>query len=323
MVQFDGSVEEARAYRPDLTVPDDLADFWRETLDDEPVTWQVEPVDNGLVAVETVDVTFTGYGGDPIRAWLHLPAAPLRSGPLPGVVQLQGYNGGRGLAHEHVFWATAGYAHLVVDTRGQGSGWTTGATGDPGATGPSQPGFLTRGIEHRDTYYYRRAYADACRAVSVLQGQDTVDAARVAVAGGSQGGALALAAAALVPDRVAAVLCDVPFVCDVRRAAAVAQAEPYLELVRYLKAHRDKVEQTFATLSYFDGAVLARLASAPALFSVAMMDVICPPTTVFAAYHSYAGRKDIEVYEFNDHEGGEAFQRTRQLAWLREVLAVG
>ena len=311
---------EARSYAPALAVPEDLEEFWRTTLAGEPVTCEVVPVDNGLVAVETLDVTFTGYAGDPIRAWLHLPAEPLRSGPLPGVVQLQGYNGGRGLAHEHVFWATAGYAHLVVDTRGQGSGWTTGATGDPGATGPSQPGFLTRGIEAPETYYYRRAYADACRAVAALGGHEAVDPDRVVVAGGSQGGALALAAAALVPEQVAGLMCDVPFLCDFRRATAVAQSEPYLELVRYLAAHRDRVEQTFATLSYFDGAVLAGIASAPALFSVAMMDVTCPPTTVFAAYNAYAGPKEIEVYEFNDHEGGEAFQRSRQLEWLRDLF---
>src|SRR5690606_32709852 len=139
----------------------------------------LRPVENGLVAVETFDVTFPGYAGHPIRAWLHLPAEPLRSGPLPGVVQYQGYNGGRGLPHEHVFWATAGYAQLVVDPRGQGSGWTTGATGDPGGSGPSQPGYLTRGVEHRDGYYYRRAHADACRAVAVLHEHDAVDRGRV------------------------------------------------------------------------------------------------------------------------------------------------
>jgi cephalosporin-C deacetylase len=236
------------------------------------------------------------------------------------VVQYQGYNGGRGLAHEHVFWATAGYAHLVVDTRGQGSGWTIGATSDPTGSPPAQPGFLTRGIEDPGTYYYRRVYTDGVRALEVLRGHELVDPARVAVAGASQGGGISLAVAALAPASVAAVLCDVPFLCDFRRAAAVAQAEPYLELVRYLRAHRDRVESTFAALDYFDGAVLARLATSPALFSVALMDEICPPTTVFAAYNAYAGPKEIEVYEFNDHEGGEAFQRTRQLAWLESAL---
>ncbi|HEX5086870.1 MAG TPA: acetylxylan esterase [Nocardioides sp.] len=318
-MQYDWPLEQLRDYRPAAAAPADLVEFWRETLDGPTSTAQsVARVESGLVAVETYDVTFEGFGGDPVRAWLHLPARSLRSEPLPGVVQYQGYNGGRGLAHEHVFWATAGFAHLVVDTRGQGSGWTTGATADSVGSGPSQPGFLTRGIDDPRQYFYRRAYADAVRALDVLRSHELVDPARVVVAGASQGGGLALAVAALVPGDVAGLLCDVPFLCDFRRAVAVAQTDPYLELVRYLAAHRDAEETVFATLSYVDGIVLAPHATAPALFSVALMDQTCPPSTVFAAYHAYAGPKAIEVYPYNDHEGGEAHQRTRQLAWLRD-----
>jgi cephalosporin-C deacetylase len=320
-MHYDLSLAESRVYRPPVAVPDDLAEFWAGTLarigDGPPSLTRVE---SGLVSVETYDVILAGFDGDPVHAWLHLPAEPLRSGPLPGVVQYQGYNGGRGLPHEHVLWASAGYAQLVVDTRGQGSGWTTGATGDPAGAGPAQPGFLTRGIEGPDTYYYRRVYADAVAALEVLRGHHLVDPARVAVAGGSQGGGISTSVAALAPSSVAAVLSDVPFLCDFRRAAAIAQADPYLELVRYLAAHRDRVEQAFATLSYFDVAVLGRLASAPALWSVALMDLTCPPSTVFAAYNWYAGPKEIEVYEFNDHEGGAAYHQQRQLRWLAEVL---
>jgi cephalosporin-C deacetylase len=320
-MHYDLPLPEARVYLPPLTVPADLGTFWKGTLARiGHETPSVTRVDSGLVTVETYDVTFAGFDGDPVRAWLHLPAESLRSGVLPGVVQYQGYNGGRGLPHEHVFWASAGYAHLVVDTRGQGSGWTTGATGDPAGAGPAQPGFLTRGIEDPDTYYYRRVYADAVAALEMLRGHPLVDPARVAVAGGSQGGGISTSVAALAPSSVAAVLSDVPFLCDFRRAARIAQCDPYLELVRYLAAHRDRVEQAFTTLSYFDAAVLGRLASAPSLWSVALMDLTCPPSTVFAAYNWYAGPKEIEVYEFNDHEGGEAFQRTRQLAWLHATI---
>jgi cephalosporin-C deacetylase len=319
-MHVDWPLEQLREYRPDLVVPPDLDAFWAETLAGLGSDASYERVDSGLVTVETYDVTLTGFGGDPVRAWLHLPAAALRDGPLPGVVQYQGYNGGRGLPHEHVFWATAGYAHLVVDTRGQGSGWSTGATGDPGGSGPAQPGFLTRGIDDPHSYYYRRVYADAVGALEALRGHDLVDAGRVAVAGGSQGGGIAISVAALAPSSVAAAMPDVPFLCDFRRAASVAQTEPYLELVRYLAAHRDRVDAAFSTLSYLDAAVLARQATAPALFSVALMDATCPPSTVFAAYNAWAGPRDIEVYEYNDHEGGEAFHRSRQLAWLALTL---
>ena len=319
-MHFDWPLEQLRDYEPALAAPVDLGEFWAATLTDLGTAASFARVDSGLVAVETYDVTFPGFGGDPVHGWLHLPAEPLRTAPLPGVVQFQGYNGGRGLAHEHVFWATAGYAHLVVDTRGQGSGWTTGGTGDPVGSGPAQPGFLTRGVESPHTYFYRRVYADAVAALEVLRGHDLVDPARVAVAGGSQGGGISTSVAALAPSSVAAALVDVPFLCDVRRAASVSPAEPYGELVRYLAAHRERAEQAFATLSYFDTAVLGRLATAPALWSVALMDVTCPPSTVFAAYNWYGGPKEIEVYEFNDHEGGDAFQRSRQLAWLATVL---
>jgi cephalosporin-C deacetylase len=240
------------------------------------------------------------------------------------VAQFQGYNGGRGMPHEHVFWALAGYAHLVMDTRGQGSGWSTGATGDPHGSGPATPGFLTRGIERPEDHYYRRVFVDAVRAVAVLRGHEVVDAARVAVTGISQGGGMSLAAGALTAlagEPVAAVLPDVPFLCDYRRAADLPVLDPYAELPRYLAAHREDVERVFATLAHVDAAVLARRSTAPALFSVAVMDSIVPPSTVFAAYHCYAGPKEITVYEFNDHEGGGALQQARQAAWLAEVLA--
>lgn len=326
MPQTDLPLDQLWDYRPDLPEPEGLDEFWGKTLAaaaDLPLEVHAERVDSGLVTIETYDVTYAGFGGDPVRAWLHLPSAGVRApGPLPGVVQFMGYNGGRGLAHEHTFWAAAGFAHLVMDTRGQGSGWTVGDTPDPAGGGPAQPGFLTRGIESPDRHFYRRVFVDAVRAVAVLRQRPEVDPERVAAAGTSQGGGIALAVSALVPG-LAAVLPDVPFLCDLRRAAEIAPGDPYAEVARYLGAHRGRVDDVFDTLAHFDGAILGRRAQAPALFSVALMDQICPPSTVFAAYHSYGGPKEIEVYAFNDHEGGEAFQQRRQLGWLRARLGLG
>ena len=73
------------------------------------------PANNGLTEIDSYDVTFAGFGGSPIRGWLHLPAHG--TGPVAAVVEYLGYGGGRGLAHERVLWAAAGYAHLVMDTR--------------------------------------------------------------------------------------------------------------------------------------------------------------------------------------------------------------
>lgn len=321
MAQFDLPLAELRAYTPDLAEPADLDRFWATTLAEarsQPLGPTFTAVDSGLTEVTTYDVTFGGFGGAPVRGWLHLPTH--RAGSLPAVVEYVGYGGGRGLAHERVLWATAGYAHFVMDTRGQGSGWSVGATPDSDASGdPAHPGFMTRGILDRDRYYYRRVYTDAVRAIEAVRAHPAVDAARVAVTGQSQGGGLSLAVAGLVGD-LAGVMPDVPFLSDFPRAITLVDTAPYAEIARYLKVHRDHVEAVTTTLACFDVAVLGRRASAPALFSVGLMDETCPPSTVYAAYNHYAGPKEIREYPFNDHEGGEGFHRLEQLRWLRDRL---
>lgn len=317
MAQFDMPLAEMRSYAPALDVPADLDDFWSTTLAatrDHDLEATFTPVDSGLALIDTFDVTYAGFGGTTVRAWLHLPAA--RTQPLPAVVEYLGYGGGRGLAHERILWAAAGYAHFVMDTRGQGSTWAVGDTPDPGSDGaPAHPGFMTRGILDPTTYYYRRVFGDAVRAIEAVRAHEAIDPTRVAVTGGSQGGGISLAAAALADD-IAAVAPDVPFLSDFPRATTLVDTEPYGEIMRYLKAHRDHVERVFATLAYFDVAILARRATAPALFSVGLMDDTCPPSTVYAAYNHYGGPKEIREYPFNDHEGGEGFHEVAKMRWL-------
>jgi cephalosporin-C deacetylase len=245
-------LDQLRSYQPQLDRPADAAGFWSGTLADAarvPVAATFEPVATGLRLVDTFDVCFAGYGGHPIRGWLHLPAG--QAGRLPCVVQYIGYGGGRGLAHDNVFWAVAGYAHFIMDTRGQGAAGSVGDTPDPEPAGPSHPGFMTRGILDPATYYYRRLYVDAVRAVDAARAHDRVDAARVAVAGGSQGGGLSLAVAGLRDD-LSGVLADVPYLSHFRRAINVAERGPYLEIARYLKADRRRTDDVLRTLDYFD-----------------------------------------------------------------------
>lgn len=321
MAQFDMPLAEMRAYTPPLTVPADLDAFWSTTLAEaraHDIAARFSAVDSGLVMVETHDVTFAGFGGSPVRGWLHLPVGGER--PLPTVVEYVGYGGGRGLAHERVLWAMAGYAHFVMDTRGQGSTWSIGETADPDPSGdPSHPGFMSRGILDPHTYYYRRVFTDAVRAVEAARSHEAVDGTRVAVTGSSQGGGISLAVASLVGD-ISAVMPDVPFLCDFPRAITLKDSDPYGEIARYLRAHRDHVELVHETLSYFDGAVLGRQAAAPALFSVGLMDEVTPPSTVYAAFNHYGGPKEIREYPFNAHEGGQGFHDVARMRWLAERL---
>lgn len=319
---FDFPLDQLVTYKPDRDEPADFDAFWQDTLQEtrqHPLNATFQPVDYGLRIIESFDVTFSGYGGQPIKGWLLLPRG--RSGRLPCVVQYIGYSGGRAYPFNWLTWPSAGFAFLVMDTRGQGNNPNMpGDTPDiePDGSNPQVPGFMTRGILNPKMYYYRRVFTDAVRAVETARSHPEIDPTRIAITGVSQGGGITLAVAGLVPD-VAAAMPDVAYLCHYRRATTLIETSPYNEITRYCQSHRDQVDTVFKTLAYFDGLNFAARAKAPALFSVALMDDICPPSTVYAAYNHYAGPKEIRVYEFNNHEGGQLFQVHAQLKYLHRL----
>lgn len=321
MALFDKPLDQLQQYKPKRDEPRDFDAFWKRTLTEtrrHPLAARFTPVATGLTNVESFDVTFNGFGGQPIKAWLNLPRQ--RSGKLPCVVEFIGYGGGRGFPTDWLLWPCAGCATLVMDTRGQGSTWSKGDTPDvePPGSNPQHPGFMTRGVLDPSTYYYRRVFTDGVRAVEAAQSHPAVDAKRIAVTGGSQGGGISIAVAGLCPE-VKVAMPDVPFLCHYRRATEIQATQPYEEISKFCLVHRDKVDTVFRTLSYFDGVNFAARAKSRALFSVGLMDEICPPSTVFAAYNHWRGRKDIIVYRYNHHEGGGQFQARERLSFLKAI----
>ncbi|MDR0960308.1 MAG: acetylxylan esterase [Propionibacteriaceae bacterium] len=305
----DMPLDQLRSYTGSSEEPADFDAFWATTLDEartlrrDPI---LEPVAHPFAHVDIYDVSFSGWGGEPIRGWLRTPKDP--SEPVPGIAVCQGYGGGRGFAFEQLMWAEAGYAILNIDTRGQGATWGNGDTPDngPGA-GPQYPGWMTRGIQDPNKHFYRRLMTDCVLGFEMLRALPFVDAERVGVTGGSQGGGLSLAVTALA-EGVRASYPLVPFLCDYRRATAITDEFPFREISKYIATHRLEEEQVYRTLSYFDGVNFARRATAPVKMTAALMDATVPASTIFAAYNNYAGStKDIQVWSHNGHEGGEMY----------------
>jgi cephalosporin-C deacetylase len=322
VAQFDLPIAQLQQYLPDREEAADFDAFWADTIAEAHALAQPterERSNPELTGLIVEDVTFSGFGGDPIKGWFIRPAGA--TGPLPCVVHYIGYSGGRGFAHQWTMLPSAGYAVFVMDTRGQGSATLPGATADPVGSGPQVAGKMSAGLDSRETYYYRRVFTDAALAVDVVRSFPEVDPARVVVAGVSQGGGIALAAAGL-SEGLAGALVDVPFLSHYRRALQITDASPFAELKTFLISRRGQEEQVFRTLSYFDATNFAARATAPTLFSVALCDAVCPPSTVYAAFNHYAGaQKDIAVYPYNGHEGGGPVQQQRQLEYLADLFA--
>jgi cephalosporin-C deacetylase len=102
MPLFDLPLDQLRSYTSAVTPPEDLAAFWDATLAEArafPLDAHFEPVENYLTVIDTFDVTFSGFGGAPVKGWLHLPAHRDAGARLPVVVNYIGYSGGRGLVN--------------------------------------------------------------------------------------------------------------------------------------------------------------------------------------------------------------------------------
>ena len=313
MPWFDLPLEELRVYRTATEEPTGLDEWWAKRLADAraaarpPVLTSYRP--DVYAPLEVHDVEFSGAGGDRVKAWYLRPSASGRESPV--VVKFIGYGGGRGLPTEHTVLPALGYTLFVMDTRDQGGRWSTGATRATNSL------VMTQGITQPEEYYYTRLFTDAVRAVETAA--ELTGAATVAVSGASQGGGLALASAALLSERVCVCHADVPFLCDIQRGITFAPHAPYTEIPEFLEHNVDLIPAALDTLRYVDCALLARRITAECLLSVGLMDTICPPSTVFAAYNEITAGKDIAVHPFTEHQVPSAHVE-RQLSHLREFL---
>lgn len=299
---LDKPLAELRAYRGINPKPEDFDDFWaralaeQESTDPEP---ELIPCDVlGAKGVETFDLFFTGVGGARIYAKYLRSSEP--AAPCPGLLLFHGYSGSSGDWQEKLSYVGQGMAVAGMDCRGQG-----GRSEDPGGVrGNTLNGHVIRGLdESPDKLLFRQIFLDTVQLARVLSGFPEVG--DLYCMGGSQGGALAIACAALAPQ-IRRCVSIFPFLSDYRRVWEMDLAkDAYAELRNYLRMFdplHDREEEIFRTLGYIDVHHLAPRITARVLMAITLMDNICPPSTQFAVYNSIRSEKENVIYPDFGHE---------------------
>ena len=306
---FDMPLAELREYQGTNPRPDDFDAYWDEALDEMRRTeTEVElvPAEFQVSFAECFDLYFTGVGGARVHAKYLRSKAPVAA--HPAVLQFHGYSGSSGDWHEKLGLVGLGFSVAALDCRGQG-----GQSEDVGGVaGNTLHGHIIRGLDDSpEKLLYRSHFLDAAQLAAIVMDMPDVDPDRVGASGGSQGGGLALACAALEP-RIKRLVPRCPFLCDYQRVWQIdLAAGAYEELQTFFRnfdPRHEREQEIFTRLGYVDCQYLAPRIRGEVLMATGLMDQICPPSTQFAAFNRIPARKEVKLYPDFAHEGYPGFE---------------
>lgn len=282
---------------PTVKMPEDFTAYWdaQRALDDRmPLASEMRLLPERCTS--TVDVYEVSYiytrGGGRIFGILCMPKAP---GKYPAILNVPGagirpYGGS-------VWRAAQGY--IVLDVGIHGIPVTLDQRVYNLLSGGALADYWTLGIESRDTYYYNKVYRGCRRGVDLIFSLPQFDGENLGVAGGSQGGALAVVVGAL-DSRVKCIASFYPALSDLT-GYLDGRAGGWPHILRNPESNVYNDPQFIETLSYYDVVNFARTLKAPAFFSMGYNDKVCPPTSTFSVYNSVTAPKQLTLVAQTAH----------------------
>lgn len=217
---------------------------------------------------------------------LCVPKAP---GKYPALLRVpgagvRGYNGDIGMAER-------GMITLEVGIHGIPLNMDAKVYTDLGSSALN--GYWAYNLDDRDRYYYKRVYLGCVRAIDYIFSMPEFDGEKLAVTGGSQGGALSIITAGL-DSRVKWLSAVHPALCDlVGYLHGRAGGWPHMfdDNNKAFNVKPDKIE----TSKYYDVVNFARQIKVPGYYTWGFNDVVCPPTSMYAAYNVITAPKELAL----------------------------
>ncbi len=304
MPLVDMSVEKLYEYKGRNPRPADFDEFWDASLAEldaiDPNT-EFKPHALPSAIADFYELTYTSTKGARIFAKFAKPKNT-EGKKIPAVVMFHGLSGSSDEWHKLLPYVSQGYCVAFMDTRGQG-GYSEDVGGALGTTYTTP---FTRGLDgDPKDLLMRDVFLDTALLARIVMGLDYVDETRVGVTGGSQGGALSVACAALVPEiKLCAPI--YPYLSDYKRVWEMDLAKGAYEglryYLRYFDPRHEKEDEIFTKLGYIDIQFLAPRIKAKLLMGTGLMDTTCPPSTQFAMYNKLTCEKRVVFYPDYGHE---------------------
>lgn len=298
--------------KSNVTRPDDFDEYWakaRKELNAIDPQFEITfDKDKSTKEVNVYEVEMSSLGNARVRGWYTTPKN--LKGKYPALLKNVGYSGNNQPVIDRT---NEGFVVFALNIRGHGN--------SKGDINPGFPQYISTNIDDKEKYIYRGAYMDCIRAIDFLCAQNEVDTSRIGVFGGSQGGALSFATAAL-DNRIKLCAPHVPYLSDFREHYKIV---PLLKQKHqgFLDSHPNTTwNDMYKTLDYIDIGNLAPWINVPVFMGVGLADRRCPPHINFAAFNRIASAdKQWFVYQgFGHSVPGRHHQA--ELDWFKDRFDV-
>ncbi len=284
---------------PTVDMPDDFTAFWdaQRALDDKmPLAPEMRLLPErctSTVDVYEISYIHTAQGGR-MYGILCVPKAP---GKYPAILNVPG----AGIRPYYGSVSTAERGYIVLDVGIHGIPVTLDQKVYSRLDGGALHRYFTMNIESRDNYYYNKVYRGCRRGVDFIFSLPQFDGANIGVAGGSQGGALAVVVGAL-DSRITCVSSFYPALSDMT-GYLHGRTGGWPHILRAGSGDGDlyRKPEYIETLSYYDVVNFARILKAPVFYSMGYNDKVCPPTSTFSVYNATTAPKELMVAHQTGH----------------------
>ncbi|MCF7972634.1 MAG: acetylxylan esterase [Phycisphaerae bacterium] len=313
-----GAAFSPEKIEPSLPKPADFDAFWQSQKDRVnaiPMGAVLTQVDSPEAGVELYTVTLNNIDDTKIYGYL---ARPTGDGPFPAYLQVQ-WAGVYFLDPAWTLWiAKMGFITLDINAHAIENGRPQ--TYYDALSRGELKDYAYQGRDSRETSYFLRMYLSCYRAAEYLVSRPEWDRTHFVVAGGSQGGGQTLVTAGLSPH-VTALAADVPALCDLT-GNVVGRFDGWPRMVT-LDAQGVAVPEQQETARYFDAVNFVREVKVPAIVGTGFADLVCPSSSVYAAFNVLKGPKTMVVDPKTGHNGGKVNWQKAYNAFLREQGGIG